>query len=569
MLASRLYSPTLREIPAEAVVISHKYMLKAGMIRKIVGGIYVYLPLAWRTLQKIEAIIREEMNKTGAQEIQMPIIQPAEIWQQTGRWAVYGDEMFRLQGRQYCLAPTHEEMITTLVHMDTSSYKQLPVSLYQIQNKYRDELRPRFGLMRGREFIMKDAYTFDKDWEGLDKQYKLMYDAYTRIFTRCGLHFRPVLADSGAIGGSTTHEALADSGEADVVYCSHCDFAANTEAVVPNTLPCTIQNDKEKELVATPGQHTIEMVCEYLHAPVQQSVKAVVYKLDDAVVLAMVRGDHEVNEVRLQNIYGATTVGMASDEDLKRCGLTAGYISPIGLHRTKDFDIVVDATVMEMQDACCGGNQKDMHYIHVNPARDFGDVRVETIRMITADDVCPECGAPIEIKKGIEVGQVFKLGTKYSEALGCTYLDQNGKSQPMVMGCYGIGVSRTMAAAIEQSHDDDGIIWPVAIAPYEAVIVPANNKDEDVMKAAQSLYDSFEEKSDEVVLDDRNERAGIKFKDADLIGYPVRVTIGKKWKESGNVEIRIRRTGETIEVPLTDCKAKVMEILADLHANNQ
>lgn len=423
MLASRLYSPTLREIPAEAVVISHKYMLKAGMIRKIVGGIYVYLPLAWRTLQKIEAIIREEMNKTGAQEIQMPIIQPAEIWQQTGRWAVYGDEMFRLQdrhGRQYCLAPTHEEMITTLVHMDTSSYKQLPVSLYQIQNKYRDELRPRFGLMRGREFIMKDAYTFDKDWEGLDKQYKLMYDAYTRIFTRCGLHFRPVLADSGAIGGSTTHEfeALADSGEADVVYCSHCDFAANTEAVVPNTLPCTIQNDKEKELVATPGQHTIEMVCEYLHAPVQQSVKAVVYKLDDTVVLAMVRGDHEVNEVRLQNLYGATTVGMASDEDLERCGLTAGYISPIGLHRTKDFDIVVDATVMEMQDACCGGNQKDMHYIHVNPARDFGDVRVETIRMITADDVCPECGAPIEIKKRHRSGPGIQAGNKIQRSAG-------------------------------------------------------------------------------------------------------------------------------------------------------
>lgn len=573
MLASRLYSPTLREIPAEAVVISHKYMLKAGMIRKIVGGIYVYLPLAWRTLQKIEAIIREEINKTGAQEIQMPIIQPAEIWQQTGRWAVYGDEMFRLQdrhGRQYCLAPTHEEMITTLVHIDTSSYKQLPVSLYQIQNKYRDELRPRFGLMRGREFIMKDGYTFDKDWEGLDHQYQLMYDAYTRIFTRCGLHFRPVLADSGAIGGSTTHEfeALADSGEADVAYCKHCSFAANTEAVEPNALPCAIRNDREKELVATPGQHTIEMVCDYLHAPVEQSVKAVVYKLDDKVVLAMVRGDHEVNEVRLQNIYGASTVGMASDEDLAACGLTAGYISPIGLTRTENFDIVVDKTVMEMQDACCGGNQKDMHYIHVNPARDFGDVRVETIRMITADDVCPECGGPIEIKKGIEVGQVFKLGTKYSEALGCTYLDQNGKSQPMVMGCYGIGVSRTMAAAIEQSHDDDGIIWPAAIAPYEAVIVPANNKDEAVMAAARSLYDAFEEKADEVVLDDRNERAGIKFKDADLIGYPVRVTIGKKWQESGNVEIRVRRTGETIEVPLAECKAKVMEILEDLHEKN-
>ncbi len=574
MLASRLYSPTLREIPAEAVVASHIYMLKAGMIRKIVGGMYVYMPLAWRTLQKISAIVREEMNKTGAQEICMPIVQPAEIWQQTGRWAVYGEEMFRLKdrhGRDYCLGPTHEEMVTTLVHMDTNSYKQLPVSLYQIANKYRDELRPRFGLMRSREFIMKDCYTFDKDYEGLDKQYWTMYDAYTKIFTRCGLHFRPVLADGGAIGNSLTHEfeALADSGEADIVYCKHCDFAANTEAALPRTLSCDIVNDKEKELVETPGQHTIEMVCEYLGAPITQSVKAVVYKLDDTVVLAMVRGDHEVNEVRLQNLFNAVEVGMASEEDLERCGLVAGYISPIGLKKVEGFEIVVDATVMNMQDACCGGNQKDMHYIHVNPARDFGDVRVETIRMIDANDVCPECGGEIEIKKGIEVGQVFKLGTKYSEALGCTYLDQNGKSQPMVMGCYGIGVSRTMAAAIEQSHDDDGIIWPVAIAPYEVVIVPANNKDEAVMAAAQKLYESFEEKADEVVLDDRNERAGIKFKDADLIGYPVRVTLGKNFLETGNTEVRIRRTGETIEVPLSECKAKVEEILETLFKNNQ
>ena len=574
MLASRLYSPTLREIPAEAVVASHIYMLKAGMIRKIVGGVYVYLPLAWRTLKKISAIVREEMDKTGAQEISMPIVQPAEIWQETGRWAVYGEEMFRLKdrhGRDYCLGPTHEEMVTTLVHMDTSSYKQLPVSLYQIANKYRDELRPRFGLMRGREFIMKDCYTFDKDYEGLDKQYWTMYDAYTKIFTRCGLHFRPVLADGGAIGNSLTHEfeALAESGEADIVYCKHCDFAANTEAALPKTLSCDIVNEKEKELVATPGQHTIEMVCDYLGAPVTQSVKAVVYKLDDTVVLAMVRGDHEVNEVRLQNLFNAVNVGMASEEDLQRCGLVAGYISPIGLKKVEDFEIVVDATVMEMQDACCGGNQKDMHYIHVNPARDFVGVRVETIRMIDANDVCPECGGEIEIKKGIEVGQVFKLGTKYSEALGCTYLDQNGKSQPMVMGCYGIGVSRTMAAAIEQSHDDDGIIWPVAIAPYEVVIVPANNKDEAVMEAAQKLYESFEEKADEVVLDDRNERAGIKFKDADLIGYPVRVTLGKNFLETGNTEVRIRRTGETIEVPLSECKAKVEEILETLFKNNQ
>jgi prolyl-tRNA synthetase len=573
MLASRLYSPTLREIPADAVVISHKYMLKSGMIRKIAGGFYAFMPLAWRTISKIEQIVREEMNKTGCQEIMMPIVQPAELWKQTGRWEVFGPEMFRLadrHGREYCLGPTHEELITAIVHMDTHSYKQLPVSLYQIQNKYRDELRPRFGLMRSREFIMKDAYTFDADEEGLDKQYKLMYDAYTNVFTRCGLHFRAVLADTGAIGGSGSHEfeVLADSGEADIVYCKHCDFAANVEAVKPNTLPALASNDKGKEMVSTPGQHTIEMVCNYLHSPVNQSVKAVVYKLDDTVVLVMVRGDHEVNEVALQNLYGAIHVGMASDEDLKRVGLTAGYISPIGLKRTKDFDIVCDSTVMEMQDACCGANQKDMHYIHVNPARDFGDVRVATIRMIDKNDVCPVCGGEIEFKKGIEVGQVFKLGTKYSEAMGCTYLDQNGKSKPMVMGCYGIGVSRTMAAAIEQNNDKDGIIWPVAIAPYELVIVPANNKDEEAMKAASDLYESILAETDEVVLDDRKERAGIKFKDADLIGYPVRVTIGKKWKESGNVEIKVRRTGEVFEVPLAECKAKVQAILKELHDKN-
>lgn len=573
MLASRLYSPTLRELPSDAVVMSHKYMLKAGMMRKIANGTYAYLPLAFRAIQKVEKIVREEINKTGAQEILMPIVQPAEIWQKTGRWDVYGEEMFKLKdrhGRDYCLGPTHEELVTTLIQMDTSSYKQLPVSVYQIQNKYRDEKRPRFGLMRSREFIMKDGYTFDADQEGLDKQYKLMYDAYTRIFTRCGLKFRPVIADSGAIGGNASHEfeVLADSGEADIVYCKHCDFAANIEAVEPNTLHSDIKNDKEKEIVETPGQHTIDMVCNYLHAPVKQSVKAVVYKLDDTVVLAMVRGDHEVNEIRLQNIYGAINVCMASDEDLDRAGLTAGYISPIGLKRTKDFDIICDTTVMEMQDACCGANDKDKHYIHVNPARDFGDVRVDTIRQIDAHDVCPECGGEIVLTKGIEVGQVFKLGTKYSEKLGATYLDNNGKSHPLVMGCYGIGVTRTVAASIEQNHDDDGIIWPAAIAPYEVVIVPANNKSEEVMEAARKLYKDMEDSQDEIVLDDRNERAGIKFKDADLIGYPVRVTIGKKWQQSGNVEIRLRRTGEVIEVPLADCKDKVLEILKHLHDNN-
>lgn len=573
MLASRLYSPTLREIPADAVVVSHQYMLKAGMMRKISNGLYAFLPLAWRSIRKIEDIIREEMAKIGCQEIMMPIVQPAELWQETGRWAVFGPEMFKLKDRhdhEYCLGPTHEELITALTRMDTSSYKQLPVSLFQIQNKYRDEKRPRFGLMRSREFIMKDAYTFDADEEGLDKQYKLMYDAYTRIFTRCGLHFRPVIADTGAIGGSGSHEfeVIADAGEADIVYCTSCDFAANVEAVQPKAVSQHIHNDKEKELVSTPGQHTIEMVCEYLHAPVSQSIKAVVYKLDDKVVLAMVRGDHEVNEVRLQNIYHAVNVGMASDEDLKACGLTAGYISPIGLKTSDKFDIVVDASVMEMEDACCGGNQKDMHYIHVNPKRDFPNVRVDTIRLIDTHDVCPVCGGHIEMKKGIEVGQVFKLGTKYSEALGCNFLDQNGKSHPMVMGCYGIGVTRTVAASIEQNHDEDGIIWPINIAPYEAVIVPFNTKDEEVMKAAKELYEALNTSRDEIVLDDRKGRAGPKFKDADLIGYPVRVTIGKKLKENGTVEIKIRRTGEVIEVPFAEAGEKVNSVLNNLRAEN-
>ena len=573
MLASKLYSPTLREIPSDAVVVSHQYMLKAGMMRKVSNGLYAFLPLALRSIRKVEDIVREEMNAIGSQEILMPITQPAEIWKQSERWDVYGEEMFKLNdrhGHEYCLGPTHEELVTVLAKMDTSSYKQLPVSLYQIQNKYRDEKRPRFGLMRSREFIMKDAYTFDMDEEGLDRQYHLMYDAYTRIFTRCGLHFRPVLADSGAIGGSGSHEfeVIADSGEADIVYCKDCDFAANIEAVEPKALSSSVHNDKAKEIVETPGQHTIQMVCDFLHVPVVCSVKAVVYKLDDTVVLALVRGDHEVNEVRLQNLFNAVNVGLASDEDLKRCGLIAGYISPIGLKKADSFEIIVDTTVMEMEDACCGANAVDKHYVHVNPKRDFGDVRVETIRLITAEDCCPKCGGMIELKKGIEVGQVFKLGTKYSEKLGCTYLDRDGKPHPMVMGCYGIGITRTVAASIEQNHDKDGIIWPVAIAPYEVVIVPANNKDEGVMNAARHLYDEMEDCRDEVILDDRDERAGIKFKDADLIGYPIRVTIGKKWKESGLVEVRLRRSGVVSEVALADCKTKVLEMLEELHKKN-
>lgn len=573
MKASKLYAPTLREIPSEAVVISHKYMLKAGMIRKISSGIYSYLPLAWRSIKKIENIIHEEMKKIESQEILMPIAQPAEIWKQTGRWDVYGQEMFRLKdrhNRDYCLAPTHEELVTILVHMDTFSYKQLPVSLYQIQNKYRDEKRPRFGLMRGREFIMKDAYTFDIDENGQDEQYKKMYDAYSNVFTRCGLNFRTVIADSGAIGGNASHEfeVLADSGEADVVYEVDGEFAANVEAVIPNTLSCDYKNDLPKELIETPGKETIEEVCKFLNVELEKSIKAVIYKLDDKVVLALVRGDHEVNDVRLQNIYKAVTIGMATEDDLKKVNLIPGYVSPIGLNRTENFDIIVDKTVMEMQDACCGANVSNKHYIHVNPKRDFKDVKVDTIRLINKNDISPWTGKKIEFKKGIEVGQVFKLGTKYSESLGCTYLDKNGKTKPMVMGCYGIGVTRTMAASIEQNHDEDGIIWSVAIAPYEVVIIPANNKNIQVMEAATELYEKMSKDNDEIVLDDRNERAGIKFKDADLIGYPVRVTIGKKWQETGKVEIKLRRTGEILEVAYEECKAKVDTILKNLRSNN-
>ena len=569
MLASKLYSPTLREIPSDAVVVSHQYMLKAGMMRKVSNGLYAFLPLALRSIRKVEDIVREEMNAIGSQEILMPITQPAEIWKQSERWDVYGEEMFKLNdrhGHEYCLGPTHEELVTVLAKMDTSSYKQLPVSLYQIQNKYRDEKRPRFGLMRSREFIMKDAYTFDMDEEGLDRQYHLMYDAYTRIFTRCGLHFRPVVADSGAIGGSGSHEfeVIADSGEADIVYCKDCDFAANIEAVEPKALSSSVHNDKAKEIVETPGQHTIQMVCDFLHVPVVCSVKAVVYKLDDTVVLALVRGDHEVNEVRLQNLFNAVNVGLASDEDLKRCGLIAGYISPIGLKKADNFEIIVDTTVMEMEDACCGANAVDKHYVHVNPKRDFGDVRVETIRLITAEDCCPKCGGMIELKKGIEVGQVFKLGTKYSEKLGCTYLDRDGKTHPMVMGCYGIGITRTVAASIEQNHDKDGIIWPRAIAPFEVVVVPVNAKASEQLALAEEVYETLLAAGVDAILDDRKDRAGVKFKDADLIGYPLRITIGPKALEEGKIELKVRRSGESCDCTKAECLAKVQELLKDL-----
>lgn len=572
MLASKLYAPTLREVPADADVISQKLMLRAGLIRKMSSGLYSYLPLAWKSIRKIEQIVHEEMTRISAQEIMMPIIQPAEIWEESGRWKVYGAEMMRLKdrhNRDYCLGPTHEEMITTLVKDEVKSYRQLPLTLYQIQNKYRDERRPRYGLMRSREFIMKDAYSFDVDEAGLDKSYWDMYKAYEQVFSRCGLYCKPVEADSGAIGGSNSHEfmALAESGEADVIYCDNCDYAANIEIGKPAALPGDGEAPKELEIVDTPEAKTIEAVANMLSLPLAKTIKAVVLSVDGVVVLAIVRGDHEVNEIAVQHAVDSNIEPeMATEEQLKQVGLVGGFISPVGLAQTEEFKIVVDESVMTMQNACGGANKVDAHYININPTRDFNvdDIIVAPIRLITPEDPCPNCGGKLNLAKGIEVGQVFKLGTKYSESMNGTFLNQDGRPNPYVMGCYGIGVSRTLAAAIEQSHDEDGIIWPVAIAPFEVDIVPINAKDEALMNVSQEIYAELQQAGVDVLLDDRKDRAGVKFKDADLIGYPVRITVSKNTLESNAVELKVRKTGEVLEVAMTDVASTVKSILEKL-----
>mgnify|MGYP000457436649 FL=1 len=572
MLATKLYAPTLREVPSDADVVSQQLMLRAGFMRKTANGLYSFLPLGWRSIKKIEAIVREEMDRASAQEIMMPILQPAEIWKESGRWNAYGAEMMRINDRhdnEFCLGPTHEEMITTLVKNEINSYRQLPVNLYQIQSKFRDERRPRYGLMRSREFIMKDAYSFDVDEAGLDESYKSMYDAYTRIFTRCGLTFRPVEADSGAIGGSGTHEfmAIAEAGEADIVYCTKCDYAANIEIGKPGIMKQDEEALQELSVVDTPNASTIEAVAEMLNLPLHKTIKAVVFSIDGKVVLAIVRGDHEVNEVAVQHaVLGSVEPEMATPEELEKVGLTAGFISPIGLKQTEEFAIVVDESVMETYNVCGGANKKDAHYVNINPKRDFNveDIIIAPIRLITKDDVCPKCGGALEHAKGIEVGQVFKLGTKYSEALQATFLDQNGRPNPMIMGCYGIGVSRTLAAAIEQYHDENGIIWPRSIAPFEAVIVPINAKDEALMSTSQTIYTALQNAGVDVLLDDRKDRAGVKFKDADLIGYPLRITVSKNTLENNEVEIQIRKSGEALPCAIDSVADKVTELLQNL-----
>lgn len=569
MRVSKMFAPTLREVPAEAEVVSHQLMLRAGFLRKSAGGMYNYLPLAWRVLKKIENIVREEMDASGAQELLMPIVQPAEIWQESGRWGVYGEEMFRLKdrhNREFCLGPTHEEMVTSLIRGDVRSYRQLPMNVYQIQNKFRDERRPRFGLMRGREFIMKDAYSFDRDEAGLDVSYKLMYDAYTRIFTRCGLTFRPVEADSGAIGGSGSHEfmVIADSGEAEIVYCNECDYAANVEKAEMHVIEAPEEEAKAVEEVKSPDCKTIADVCAYLNLPVDKSVKAVAFNSEKGLILCFVRGDHEVNEIKVINTVGVNEVEMAEESLLAAAGTVGGYMGPVGIDPEKTI-VVVDSTVMKMHNICCGANKEGYHLLNVNPGRDFTPTYVADIRLIQEGDPCPHCGGKVSKARGIEVGQVFKLFTKYSEAMHATFLDENGKEKPMVMGCYGVGVSRTMAAAIEQNNDKDGMIWPVAIAPYEVLVVPVNTKDEASTQKAEAIYEELKKAGVEAVIDDRNERPGVKFKDADLIGYPLRVVVGPKTLAEGKLEVKVRRTGEVQMLPLdSDYIGAIKELLAKL-----
>ncbi len=570
MRAKELFAPTLREAPSEAEVVSHKLMLRAGYIRRLASGLYTLMPLAIRVLKKIERIIREEMDGQGGQELLMPIMQPAELWQESGRWDVYGPELFRLKdrhNRDFALGPTHEEIITVLVRGEVSSYKQLPLLLYQIQNKYRDERRPRFGLMRGREFIMKDMYSFDRDEEGLNKSYTQMHKAYTSIFQRCGLNFRVVEADSGAIGGSDTHEfmVLAESGEGTVLFCSRdeCGYASNVEkAATVFKADKAAEDLRDLVMLETPGKRTITDVSQYLDVPPQNIIKTLLFETEKEIVAALVRGDREVNETKLLNVLGCLRLELAENETVRTVtGVSAGFAGPVGLKNTR---IVADPEAAAIVNGVCGSNREQYHFININPGRDFTMDIIRDIRMVKSGEPCPRCGAELREAKGIEVGQIFKLGDKYSKVLGATYLDESGQSRHMIMGCYGIGVTRTMAASIEQNHDQDGIIWPAAIAPYQTVVIPVSSKDEVQVELAREVYNRLAAAGIEAVLDDRPERAGVKFKDADLIGYPLRITIGAKAVAEHKPEVRVRSTGEVKMVPMENMENQILGILQDL-----
>ncbi|WP_028307327.1 proline--tRNA ligase [Desulfitibacter alkalitolerans] len=548
MRVSNMLANTLREVPAEAEIVSHKLLLRAGFIKKVASGVYSYLPMGWRVMQKIMDIIRDEMNKAGGLELGLPSIHPAELWLETGRWNVYGDELFRLKDRHqrdFCLGPTHEEVLTDIVRKEVSSYKQLPLLLYQIQNKYRDERRPRFGLMRGREFIMKDLYSFDKDVEGMRVSYKKMYDAYVNIFRRCGLEFRAVEADSGAIGGKTSHEfmVLAQNGEAEIVYCPNCEYAANVEKAEahPEVLPG--EELKAIEKVHTPGAKTMDKLAEHLDVPKSKTIKTMLYKADEELVCVLVRGDRSVNEIKVKNLLDCVNLEIASEAVIQEeIGIPMGYVGPVDM--PQKVKIIADAEINYLSNIVVGANEKDYHLINVNPGRDFRiDIEAD-VRIVEEGEKCPCSTGSLKKARGIEVGQVFQLGTKYSEALKAVYADEKGNNNYIVMGCYGIGVGRTMAAAIEQNHDQDGIIWPMTIAPFHAAVIPVSSRDEQQVQVAEGIYQDLKNSGVEVIMDDRDERAGVKFKDADLIGYPLQIIIGKKTITEGTVDLVIRKNKE-------------------------
>ena len=549
MRMSKLFLSTLREVPAEAETISHQLMLRGGILRKLAAGVYSYLPLGLRVLKKVENIVRTEMDNAGAQELLMSALLPAESYQASGRWDIFGPNMFKLKdrnGRDFCLGPTHEEIFTDTVKSCLKSYRQLPVTLYQIQTKYRDESRPRFGIIRSREFTMKDAYSFDRTWEGLDESYSLMYGAYCKIFSRLGLDYIVVDADTGAMGGSGSQEFMVKSevGEDTIAHCPTCGYSANVEKAECILIPQEKEAPKTREKIHTPNVKTIDELVAFLNTDSTKFAKTLIYTANEKTVAVMVRGDREVNEVKLANHLGvpADDLMMATPEVVTAStGAAVGFAGPIGIK----VPVIMDREVSQMSNFIVGANETDYHFINVN-TQDF-EAEVIDIRTIVEGDLCPKCKQPIETTQGIEVGHIFKLGTKYTESLDCTYLDENGKAQPMIMGCYGIGVSRTIAAAIEQFSDENGLVWPVPIAPFHAIVVPVNTKDEAQLALAEKVYEELKSQGIETLLDDREERAGVKFKDADLIGIPVRITIGKKAAD-GICEYKLRTNEQSVDV---------------------
>jgi prolyl-tRNA synthetase len=561
---SQYYLFTTREVPNDAEVISHQLMVRTGMIKKVAAGIYTYLPFGWRSLQKLMAIVRRELDAAGCAELQMPSIQPAELWQESGRWQRYGKELLRIKDRHerdFVFGPTHEEVITDLVRRDVKSYRQLPFNLYQIQTKFRDEIRPRFGLMRGREFLMKDAYSFHASAESLDEAYEAMRRAYSRIFEACKLDFSAVEADTGTIGGSASHEfmVVADTGESAVVRCPQCGYAANTEKAQTRREPAGEPHPpQDLQEVPTPGKKAVEEVARFLKMAPKRIVKTLIYETEKGLVAALIRGDREVNEVKLMNHLDVERLELANEEKVREAtGAPVGFAGPVGLK----IRIVADEGVRELSNFACGANKEDAHYTGVNWGRDVDLSEFADLLLVAGGDPCPRCDGKLEAFRGIEVGHIFKLGTKYSEAMACNYTDEAGAERPMIMGCYGLGIGRTVAAAIEQNHDKDGIIWPRPLAPFEVLLAGLNPDDEEVKRVAEQLYGQLREKGVEVFYDDRDERPGVKFKDADLIGLPVRLVVGAKSLADGKVEISLRRDREKQMVPVAEAVSKVLELM--------